>query len=71
MLSQHFTLTKRHLAVLFIVVGILGFTAIIAVDVFDVGRQGGIGPAQRIALGLMVALALLGLSLLPAGNHPA
>ncbi len=45
--------------------GILGFLAIIAVDVIDLGREGGIGPAQQIALGLTIAIALIGLTLLP------
>lgn len=51
--------------------GALGFVAIIGIDVLDVGREGGIGPAQRIALGLMVAIALVGITLIPLKNAPA
>jgi hypothetical protein len=71
MLSNHFTLTKRHLGILLLVGGILGFLGILSIDVFDVGRQGGIGPAQRIGLGLMAAVTLVGLTLIPIGNDPA
>jgi hypothetical protein len=71
MLSNHFTLTKRHLGWLLLIGGVLAFTAIIAVDVLDVGREGGIGPAQRIALGVSALIALLGLSLIPLGRAPA
>lgn len=65
------SLTKRQLGLLMIIVGTLGFLAIIGIDLIDVGREGGIGPAQRIALGLMMATALLGLTLLPLKNTPA
>lgn len=63
--------TKRALGVLLLVGGVVGFVAILAIDVLDVGREGGIGPAQRIALGGCVALALVGLSLLPLRDMPA
>jgi hypothetical protein len=71
MLSKHFTLSKRHLGWLLVIGGAAGFAAILAVDVLDAGREGGIGPAQQIALGLMVALALAGLTLIPLGDSPA
>ncbi|MBI5670709.1 MAG: hypothetical protein HZC41_22175 [Chloroflexi bacterium] len=51
--------------------GLAGFTGILAIDILDVGREGGIGPAQQIALGLCAVAALLGLSLIPLGNRPA
>jgi hypothetical protein len=65
------SLTKRQLGLLLLIGGIIGFFGIIAIDVLDVGREGGIGPAQRIALGLMVALALIGLTLTPLKDAPA
>ncbi len=51
--------------------GIAGFAAIMAIDLFDVGREGGIGPAQQIALALCVLLAFLGVTLIPLGDDPA
>jgi len=71
MLSNHFTLTKRHLGILLLAGGILAFVAIIGIDVLDIGREGGIGPAQQVALGVSLLLALLGLTLIPLGNTPA
>lgn len=71
MLRNDFTLTKRLLGLLLIVAGVGGFAGILAIDILDAGREGGIGPAQQIGLGLMVALALAGLTLLPLGNDPA
>ena len=71
MFRNDFTLSKRQLGLLLIAAGAAGFAAILSVDLFDAGRQGGIGPAQRIGLGLMVGLALIGLTLIPLGNAPA
>lgn len=71
MLSNHFTFTKRHLGILFLAGGLLAFAAIIGVDLLDVGREGGIGPAQQLALGASAFLALIGLSLIPLGSTPA
>lgn len=71
MLNDHFTLTKRHLGLLLFIGGVLGFIGILAIDLLDAGREGGIGPAQQIALGLMATAALIGLTLIPLGNHPA
>jgi hypothetical protein len=65
------SLSKRQLGLLLLLAGIAGFIAILAVDVLDVGREGGIGPAQQITLALMIALALVGLSLIPLKNQPA
>ena len=65
------SLSKRQLGLISVGGGILGFVAVLGVDVIDVGRQGGIGPAQRIALGLMIALILVGLSLIPLKDAPA
>ncbi len=71
MFSNHFTLTKRHLGLLLFVGGILAFAAILSIDVIDVGREGGIGPAQRYALIGCGLLALVGLTLIPLGKQPA
>ena len=71
MFSNHFPLTKRHLGVLLLVGGIAAFIAVLSVDVLDVGRQGGIGPAQRIALGGAALIALIGLTLIPIRDQLA
>ncbi len=64
-------ITKRQLGLLLLVGGLVGFCAILAVDIVDVGREGGIGPAQTVALIAMALAALVGLSLLPLGDAPA
>lgn len=64
-------LTKRQLGLLLLIGGIVGFSGIIAIDLIDIGREGGVGPAQQIALGLTAALALIGLTLLPLKDTPA
>ncbi|MBZ0290363.1 MAG: hypothetical protein K8I30_22245 [Anaerolineae bacterium] len=69
MLNKH--LSKRQLGWLLLLGGAAGFLGILAVDVIDVGREGGIGPAQQIALALMVALALVGATLIPLKDAPA
>lgn len=71
MFSNYFTLTKRHLGWLLLIGGILAFIAIISIDIFNVGREGGIGPAQQVALGVSAVVALIGLTLIPLGNTPA
>ena len=71
MLTNHFTLTKQLLGVLLLMGGIVGFVAILSVDIFDVGREGGIGPAQRIALGGAVLIAFVGLTLIPIRDQLA
>ncbi len=70
-LSKRFTFTKQQLGLLMLIAGIGGFIAILGIDVIDVGRDGGIGPAQQIALGITVLIALVGLTLLPISDQPA
>ena len=64
-------LSKRQFGIVLAILGAVGFLAILSIDVLDVGRQGGIGPAQSLALLLMAALTLIGLSLIPLGDAPA
>ncbi len=71
MFSNHFTFSKRGLGWLLVISGGLGIIGIFGVDILDVGREGGIGPAQRIALGLMVVMLIIGLTLIPLGKDPA
>lgn len=64
-------LTKRQLGWLLLLVGAAAFIGIISIDVLDAGREGGIGPAQQIALIFFALLALVGLTLLLLGDVPA
>jgi hypothetical protein len=71
MFSNDYTFNKSALGFLMVIVGGGGFLAILAIDLLDVGREGGIGPAQQVALGGCVALALIGLTLIPLGKVKA
>lgn len=71
MFSTNFTLTKRLLGLLMLIGGVAGFAAILAIDLLSPGREGGIGPAQQIALGACVLIALIGVTLIPLGSEPA
>jgi hypothetical protein len=64
-------LTKRQLGMLCVLIGGAGFAVILAVDLVDVGREGGIGPAQSLALLAMAVLFVLGLTLLPIKDRLA
>ena len=63
--------TKRQLGVALLFIGLAGVIALLAIDVIDAGRPGGIGPAQSLALAIMALLALVGLALIPRGDAPA
>jgi hypothetical protein len=71
MFSNQFTFSKRGLGWLLVISGGLGILGIIGVDILDVGREGGIGPAQQIALGLAAVMLIIGLTLIPLGKDPA
>lgn len=71
MFRNDFTFSKRQLGYLAVVLGIVALAGILGVDLLDAGREGGIGPAQRIALGGAGALVLVGLTLIPLGDDPA
>ena len=71
MLSEDFTITKRQLGIMLLIIGFLGAVGILAIDILNVGQQGGVGPAQAFALGIMVVIAVIGLTLIPLGDTPA
>ncbi len=64
-------ISKRQLGIGMTAIGALGFAGILSVDLIDAGRQGGIGPAQSLALLVMAVLIIVGLSLIPLGDKPA
>jgi hypothetical protein len=70
-LALNFSFTKRQLGSLLLVVGVLGVVGILAIDVLNVGREGGIGPAQRAAVMVLAGVSVIGLSLIPLGDKPA
>lgn len=71
MLRKDFTFTKKQLGILLLIGGVVGFAVILAVDIIDAGREGGIGPVQRVALGGTITLAILGFTMIFAGDSPA
>lgn len=71
MFKLDFTFTKRQFGIICLLTGSLAFAAILSIDLINAGREGGIGPAQRIALIVSVIIALVGLSLIPLGDDPA
>jgi len=71
MLSDDFTISKRQLGIMLVIIGFLGAVGILAIDILNAGQQGGIGPAQAFALAIMVVIAIIGLTLIPLGDTPA
>lgn len=69
--SRDFTFTKRQLGLLMFIGGILGVVGLLALDALGGGREGGIGPAQRLAIILMGLIAFIGLTLIPLGSDLA
>lgn len=63
--------TKRHLGIAFLVIGMSAIIATLAVDWMGAGEFSGIGPLQRFALLGGALVALIGISLIPLGNRPA
>jgi hypothetical protein len=59
------------MGILLSAVGVLGAAAILIMDRLNLGREGGIGPAQQAALVVLALVAVLGLTLIPLGNSPA
>lgn len=71
MWRNDFTFTKAHLGWALLIGGVLGFLAILSLDLLAPGREGGLGPAQSLALAFCAGLAILGLTLIPLGKAPA
>lgn len=70
-LSEDYTISKRTLGIALLVGGIITAGGILAIDLLDAGREGGIGPAQAAALGSSILVAIIGVTLIPLGDKPA
>ena len=70
MLERDDAVTKRQLGIA-LSIGGAGAIAVLSIDLLQVGREGGIGPAQAFVLVTMIAIMLVGLSLIPLGDSPA
>jgi hypothetical protein len=64
-------ITKRQLGIFIIIASLLSIAGIFAIEWFGAGNFQGIGPVQKVALGLSTISGLIGLSLLPLGDRPA
>ncbi len=64
-------ITKRQLGIALAIIGALGIVAILAIDLLQIGKQGGIGPAQAFALLITTLTLIIGLTLIPLGDAPA
>jgi hypothetical protein len=64
-------ITKRMLGIALIALGMVIVIGTFAVDLFGVGKWGGIGPSQRLAIAGGVLIALVGATLIPLGDRPA
>ncbi len=64
-------ITKRQLGLIFLIAGIIATGAILAVELLGAGNFQGIGPLQRIGLGVTILSSLIGVSLIPLGDRPA
>jgi hypothetical protein len=69
-LSLEFTITRRYLGWILLLVGGLSVAGILAIDILNAGREGGIGPAQGAALVVMALIAFIGLTLIPLKHSP-
>lgn len=68
--SLDFTFSKRLLGIILVVGGVLGIAALLGYDIIRQSDQG-IGPAQRAAMLVLGAAALVGLTLIPLGRAEA
>lgn len=63
--------TKRWLGIGFLLLGVLGVFGAFVNDLFSLTEYQGIGPAQRVVIGLSLIPIVVGISLIPLGDKPA
>lgn len=71
MFAREDPITKRELGIALSIIGAVGIVVVLAIDLLQIGRQGGIGPAQALALFILVLMLIIGLTLIPLGDAPA
>ena len=64
-------ITKRVVGASLIVLGMVIVVGTFAVDLFGVGKWGGIGPSQRLAIAGGIVTVIIGATLVPLGDRPA
>jgi hypothetical protein len=70
--DSNFTLSKRHLAMIAIVGGVLTLLGAIIYDQLGLSDpDAGFGPTQKLALLGAVGIIFLGATLIPLGKRPA
>lgn len=71
LLRDDYTVSKRQLGMLLLIIGGIAFIGLLLLDVIGGGREGGIGPTQQIAIALSALMTLIGATLIPLGDKPA
>lgn len=69
--SDTFTISKRLLGILMTLGGIVGIAGLFALDALRNSEDAQIGPAQQLAFVLLIAIVVIGISLIPLGKRPA
>lgn len=63
--------TKRQLGLFIVALSAISIVGIIAVDALGAGQWGGVGPLQRLGIGLGLGAAIVGFVLIRLGDRPA
>jgi hypothetical protein len=63
--------TKRQLGIFIIALSAVGVLGIVAVDALGAGQWSGLGPLQRLGIGLGFGAVVVGLILVRLGDRPA
>ena len=73
MFDPDFSLTKRHLGILAVMLGLAALVGVLIYDAIGMGNSDvpGFGPSQKAALVVAFVTLLVGLTLLPLGDQPA
>lgn len=64
-------ITKRIIGIALALSGVAITGGAVAVDLVGAGKWNGFGPAQQLAIGIGLIVALVGASLVPLGDKPA